>query len=615
MKQLLKRFFFLTMLFSPVLYPSLLSYAQSDPQTEDIVYSLDELSDWWDAHLDTGGRVYLGDNITVSSFLSNSYTNPELVIDTGKYGLIFDGACIFGDNLSIIGEGIENPVVDVYDVGGFYFNWINAIHSLQVTAYGRDSIGGIAVRISQDDPDPVNLLYVDMEGSIQSYGKGAIGVYLAVPLDVYCLNVSVEGAESTAIYSAQGANLYYCKLNAQGNGAASVTGNVKITLNACTANPQADNVTTIDYSIVDTIGRSLYYPVKQYSDYVEYHDYAYTFLLSRSDAQLSYSETLYVSWLPDPNDIDTQTLGRTVLSGTLSPAFQGLGLESQFPLELVVEIRDPAIPCISNLRFYEKVSSVYAILSFWDTYDPNDENVILWRSDDNGQTWYDFTDSPDLEWDGYDLIYYYGEITGTILLQLEVIGVGESNVAALRSTDYGVGGETGGDRTGTDRVVKDGNDESSDPEPEPEPNLVAENPTDTSPTDIDNDSNTKEDTIPAQDTTGEIASKLPLLPSYISEFRLGGFYASAAADNETLPDSDITTEQSGGLQSAESTEQPAASTDQSAPSAKESADASGSAIQRSWTNMYLLLGIILSAACTAVFFGLYLWNKQKGRKR
>lgn len=600
--RLMKTIFFLTILFTPVFCPSILSYAHSDPQTEDIVYSLDELSDWWDAHLDTGGRVCLGDNITVSSFLTNSYTNPELVIDTGKYGLIFDGAYILGDNLSIIGEGIENPVVDIYDVGGFYWNWINAIHSLQVTAYGRNSKGGIAVRISQDDPDPVNLTHVDVEGSIQSYGEGAIGVYLAVPLDVFCLNVSVDGADSAAIFTAQDTNLYYCKLNAQGNGAASVTGSGKITLNACAVNPQANNFTSINYSIIDTIGRSLYYPVKQYSQHVEYHDYVYTFLLSSSDARFSYSDTLFVSWLPDPNGIDTQTLGRTALSGRLSPAFQGLGIESQFPLELIVDVRDPTIPCISEINFHENAESVYARLVFWDSYDPDEESFILWRSDDNGQTWYDFTDSPELKWDGYDLYYYYGEITGTILLQLEVIGVGESNVAALRSTDHHVGGGVGGDRTGTDRIVRDDNDESSDPEPEP--NLAAENPPDTNPP--DNDSNTKEDIIPAQERQ---------LPLYISKFRLGGFYAAAAADNEPLPDSSITTEQSEVLQSAESIEQPAAATEQSAALTKESANASVSDKQRSQTNMYILLGIILSAACTAVFFGLYLWSKQKRRKR
>lgn len=621
MKNLMKGILFLTILFSPVFCPSLLSHAQSDPQAEDIVYNLDEFSAWWDAHMDTGGRVYLGDNIIISSNISLGYTNSKMVIDTGKYGLIFDGNIIPIENLTIIGEGVETPVVDVHDVGGWYIGWNDAVQVMQITAYGRDGKGGTAVRISRDDPDPANPVYMYWEGSIKSYGEGAIGIYLTVPLDVYCLNVCVEGAKSTAIYSAKGANLYYCKLNARGNEAASVTGSGEVTLNACAANPQADNFTSIDYTIIDTVGRSLYYPVKQNSEYAVYFDYAYTFLLSSSDVKVSYSETLHVTWLPDPNDIDTQALGSTVLSGSLTPPFQELGLESEFPLELVVDVRDPAIPCISELEFYEKVSSVYARLGFWDTYDPNDENVILWRSDNNGQTWYNFTDSPDLKWNGYNLYYYYGEITGTIILQLEVIGVGESNTVTLRSTDHGVGGGMGGDRTGTDRIVRDGNDESSDPDPEP--NLGAENPTETTPSDTNSETNV----IPTPDTTSEKSeistdhtSKLPELPSSISEFRLGGFYTAAVGNNKTLPVADSTTEQSEELQTAESTE---ASTEESveltedtATSTEESTEASsGSAVQRSQTNMYLFLGIILSAACTAIFFGLYLWSKQKRYKR
>lgn len=133
---------------------------------------------------------------------------------------------------------------------------------MRITATGRDGVGGVALRIRQDDGLDINTVEVTFEGQICSYGEGAVGLYLDVPLDVYCYNIKVEGANSAAVYAAQGANLYYCKLEAEGDGAAAVSDGGEFLLDTCAASPSPQNVQTINHHIVGIITRRFYEPAE-----------------------------------------------------------------------------------------------------------------------------------------------------------------------------------------------------------------------------------------------------------------------------------------------------------------------------------------------------------------
>jgi len=431
---------------------------------ENVVHTEAELEQWIIDYKHTGGEVELGNNITITEMLTIYSVSAKITINTGQYGLIYDGGSIYTDNIEITGEGVEVPVVDVYDAGLFRSNWVHAIQNQYITATGRDGTGGIAVRISQDDNYLVNLDYLKTVGSIRSYGDGAVGLYLAVPLDVYGFSIGVEGKNSTAVYAIQGANLYYCRLTAGGNKASVIRGAGELVLDTCTSSPEPYNAKIINRHIIDIVGTRLYFPVKQDDDGFFYFQFAYTFLLSGGNGFPTTTSKFYVQWAENLYNIDTSILGQTVIYGSLDPLFQGLGLEDEFPLELVVEVRDPSIPCISDISFREDIGSEpYVNLRFWDAYDPNDENVILWRSDDGGATWYDFTHSPDINWYKYgDGLYYYGTITKAIMFKLEVLGAGESNIVILRSTDKAVTIGIGGDRDGGDRDVDSNPGNSND---------------------------------------------------------------------------------------------------------------------------------------------------------
>ena len=422
-------------------------------ESTDIVYTEEELIKWCEEKQDSdaGGRVTLGDNITVTKGVS-FYRTGAIVIDTGPYGLVFDRGYIWINELEIIGEGVEVPVLDVHSVIAYgYFwesGWNDFTQQQKITATGRNGVGGIALRIRQDDGYAKRITYYATEGLIRSYGTGAIGLYLDVPLDAYCFKIEVEGSGSTAVYAPQGANLFYCKLSASQTGAAVVSGSDQIVLDTCNASPAPQNAQMISRSIAAVVSDRFYYPVKQY-DSIGFIEPSSTFLLGAGDGYSAIKQVLEIVW--EVETVDTSILGETVIYGSFLPPFQGLGLEEGFPLELTIDIRDPHVPCISDIRFREDEGlGAHVYLFFWDIYERGDENVILRRSDDGGESWYDFSDSPQIEWEGNNICFYYGEITAPVMLQLEVSGV-RSNIVSLYTIDGVVCSGVGGDRDGGDQ--------------------------------------------------------------------------------------------------------------------------------------------------------------------
>jgi len=439
------------------------------PPAEDIVYDEAEFLAWCYAHSDSGGIVYLGAAITLTERHS-IYNSGYITIDTGAYGLIYDGGYIFSLNCEIIGEGVDIPVLSIYNANCFRDSWETSVLEEKITATGRGGIGGTAVCVYAKSSYSFNFNYLTGQGLISSFGTGAIGLYVNVPMDVHCLNIAVDGDNSTAIYAPEGVNLYYCKLSASGAGATTVSGD-GILLDTCATSPAPEGVNVINRQIIGMSGSGFYIPVSE-GDSESYQSYitdCYTLLLSGSDEYLATTLFAHVVWDDALDKIDVETLGTTIIKGQLQPVFQGLGLENgDFPLELILEVRDPALPCIYMYWLwlyddYGEEAHNHISLYFWDSYNPEDGDVILWRSDDEGATWYDFTDSEALDWWGNGLDFYYGEIAGSIQLKIEVPNKGESNIVSITMMDGMAVLGCGGDRTGTDRNgVDTGNSNAED---------------------------------------------------------------------------------------------------------------------------------------------------------
>lgn len=413
-----------------------------------------ELKAWIAQHSETGGTVYLADCVTITRDMGIYGISGEITVDTGSHGFVFDGGTLPSTSILITGEGVDVPVVDVWRTNGGNFwdlSWNNELMELNITATGRDGMGGTALRILEADTKSISMDALYEQGVIRSYGEGAIGLWLDVPMDAWCYRVEVFGDNSVAVYAPTGADLYYCKLTAEGNGAVAAAGN-DLLLDSCAASPAPSDVRSINRRAMEESFSRLYLPLEQ----DRYNPSAIellntpTVFLDGGDGILSRPFAVY--WDMDAYyDIDTGVLGTTMVSGTVAPALYGVRVFDDVPIALTVEVRDPDLPCISRIAVRELDGKRYAVLNFWRAYDPADESVILWRSDDEGETWRDATHSPDISWSNDSVDFSYDELTHPIWFQLEVVGVGESNIAVLDERDGVFMGGNGGDRTGTDR--------------------------------------------------------------------------------------------------------------------------------------------------------------------
>lgn len=445
---------------------------------EALVYDEAGLCEWFEAHQSTGGSLRLG--ATVELTRAYTYSNGEVsfTIDTGPYGLVFNGGYLFHGDLTIAGEGVDVPVLEVRALDPFRMSWVHCIQPLQITASGRDGIGGTALLLSLEDNGwPANLELFTAQGKILSEGAGAVGIAVDGPLELYCFDVEVTGAGSAALRSGASTALWYSRLIAEGEGSAAVEGEVE--LYGCEASPGPERMHPIH--IVGTAG-SAYLPVEQGGSVPPWPNHL-TACVVEDGGALRF-ETLPVYWDMDAfAKVDTGACGVTFVPGSVAPVFQGITAEED-ALRLTVEVRDPALPCIREAAVLSGPDGaggerLYAQLRFLGEYPP--EELRLWRSDDEGGSWYPISHPDQVLWDPGSADYEFGMLEGTALLQLEWIGVGFSNVIALDSRGGLTWGGAGGDRTGVDRVPEPRPDPGGDPGDGVVPDRGDESPEDAGP--------------------------------------------------------------------------------------------------------------------------------------
>ncbi|WP_312280169.1 hypothetical protein [Oscillibacter sp.] len=424
------------------------------PEESGTANSEEMLAEWIEQHQETGGTVSLSDHVTITRDMGIYGIVGEITIDTGMFGLVFHGGMLPTYNVFITGEGVNVPVVDVQrGDGGYPYapSWNSTLLQMNVTATGRDGRGGTALRISNADDKDFGMDSLLWQGVLRSYGEGAVGLWMDVPMEAWCYKVEVSGENSAAVYAPNGADLFYCKLTAKGDGAVAATGN-DLSLDSCAVSPAPSGVQSVSRRAMEESFSRLYLPLEQYGSLfgtIEMLNKPNVFLIDEQGGVVSRPFPVY--W--DENyEIDTGNLGTTLLHGAVDPDLYGLGIFDDVPITLTVEVRDPALPCISRIAVREmETGARYAVLNFWEDYDPMEEDVILWRSDDEGETWQDATHVQDILWDGSSVNFTYDTLAHSMWFQLEIMGVGESNIAILDERDGVFIGGNGGDRTGTDR--------------------------------------------------------------------------------------------------------------------------------------------------------------------
>ena len=191
-----------------------------DAETQnDIVFDEAALAEWLDEHRYMGGTVSLGDTVVLTSPIQvYAGAASSITIDTGAFGLIFDGGYFYSgyEYFHVSGEGVDVPVIDVLSMNSVWESWNSILMKMNIRSTGRDGIGGTALRIRAAGDQDFDLTNIRFQGMIESHGANAVGLWLDPPMDAYCYRVEVSGEGSAAVYAPNGASLYYCKLNAYG---------------------------------------------------------------------------------------------------------------------------------------------------------------------------------------------------------------------------------------------------------------------------------------------------------------------------------------------------------------------------------------------------------------
>ncbi|PNV61211.1 hypothetical protein C0033_14530 [Clostridium sp. chh4-2] len=433
-------------------------------QEAETVSTAEELSDWLHRLDGSGGEVELGATITIEeSIFAYENQSGTVRINTGRFGLIYDGGFIDVLGLELIGEGVDVPVLEIKSMD-IYYGWMPApdwnlcVSGLDVTAVGRNGLGGVAVQIDADSKTRTSTAGYDKRGSIHSYGDGAVGVLIKTDnaLKTYFLDIDVEGENAHAVSALNGANLFGCKLTAQGEGASVIAGS-QIILDTCALSPEPREGVVIRQSLDQRLG--IEPQIKQNDgpddiDYLVCLDETQRYRLTGGgylDLYLDHDENY-------ADNIDTKVLGKVDIPVSLPEYLQGLGLENETDLTFRVWVRDPALPILRDVNQNENTLSFFS----WEdaVVVPG---LVLWCSEDDGATWSDITDWEAVEWNKYT---YRGnlfdidanQIKGPMLLALEN-RAGWGNVVSFTPGEDGrVSVGTGGDRDGGDREEQEGGD-------------------------------------------------------------------------------------------------------------------------------------------------------------
>lgn len=437
----------------------------------------------WIANNPNGGSITLGQNLDIDRHFM---VNGDLHIETGSYGVTLNGGSPYC--IELTGEGVDTPVLTVVATG--LSSWDGYLPGYCVTARGRNGEGGIAVHMSADEAGTPD--YIELRGLIKSTGRNAVGIKLDYPIKAHFLTVYVEGEDSAAIRAPTGTEVYYGILEASGSG--SVIASDGVLLDTCKLIGDASGAEVVNRRIIALAGNWLYLPLLQNQNprtsslYRTFTGSKLQFLLSGDENNPSEVRRIYAGCKSaELLSVDTSVIGRVTIPIALFEVFQGLGLEDNYPLELTVDVREAGKPCIIALNFDSDIeaSHKYAYFQtsdvFYFTFSPVDDDYTLWRSDDEGQNWYDFSDSPDVVPGDSGLKFYYDDITDPIWFCIENANGKYSNVAVIYGFEEKSYGVLGGDRTGVDRGGEDdlpGVIEATPTPKPPKPSNPTPNPTD-----------------------------------------------------------------------------------------------------------------------------------------
>ena len=440
----------------------------AEEEAPDVVTDWAGLSEWLDNHRDVGGTVVFGADIEADEIeFNNSDFSQPVTIDTGAYGLTATASSLitnyYGGNpnahITIVGEGVDKPVLsyigdDDYRFGLYFFT---------IIAYGRDGQGGTAFRLNCG----IRGDSIGRSSGIYAYGADAVGIDCGGDADLSWLTVESDGI---AIQAAGSISLFACHIKGGLSGS-------EVTLDTCET-PDIPGATVIHRKVSSItsgyyliLGKPYAYqvagrPVNEdwffESPYIR-DNIVYAVVMSADGVPDKYT-AVYVTY--DRADIDIQTIGaKTVLTARFFETFEGMDiLPDDITFDLTIETVDGRIPHFTGAQSGWMFYDFYYFFT-GESLAP----LTLWRSDDNGESWYMFWREDEPELTGATVYCYDDRLTVQLprmdfeaeeylnqepfLLAFETEGMTGGQVVFFDPSTGELNPNMGGDRDGGDRMI------------------------------------------------------------------------------------------------------------------------------------------------------------------
>lgn len=380
--------------------------------------------------------IYEGEDVTFGSDIIISeddvlglISEHPLQINTGQYSLIVKGIFGIGENISIAGDGVNNPVIVVQDGGFFGVDSCQYQNAPEIRAV---SAGGTAISFEQgSECDVTSSTYIKITS------EDGIGIKSQIPLQL--VMSFIDSGNGSGIVSEEEVSLLFCRVE----GSIAVDAPSVVTDTSILISHGATEYSAIrrrilmlkdNYRYVMAIGEEI--------DYTQFEDRIEPVIFRADDAD-DIAVMLYTDM--DVGQFDTST-------GGIFPAYVkqekwmelcGL-LPSQEP-HMIINVSDLKIPVFG----FAWDAGDFVHIQF--RYSEDISNLKLWRSDDDGITWRNVTE---FTFDQYDDLYVLDvplQMYQRSLIFWEVEGGGDSEVIRLEWSDDELNFSIGGDRGGFDR--------------------------------------------------------------------------------------------------------------------------------------------------------------------
>jgi len=427
-----------------------------------------------------GGTVYLGADIEingVSLIGSTSGMGEPIVIETGPYGLIVNGSLRIHGNVTISGNGSPKPVVHIGSDGWLFINSMDAYEN--VVSIEATGAGGTALKLERgarygSNDDDINYT-AEYFAHYKASGPESIAIDSAIKLNLENHYIDASGSGAMGILSTEPVSMYLSVVTA--NGEAISTPGV-VTLDTCLVSPGVAGATIVNRNATGVT--SMFGQVQSVSAGGETNGY--------------FSEGLYRIYLSadglpdrvinsrvylDDSAVDYDKPGRyqIPLVSLISEPYDVFDLISATsPAYLTVDIIDPYIPYLNQMRY---VSSFWGSYYFIEHLYSGDEELTLWYTEDDGESWSVLWKSGNEAGDAFEVEIYPDDITIYIYDETGYpspawfayeVGTGKgSEVFYIDLEELMEFGEYGGERTGGDRyqrpwdvIVGGGNDADGD---------------------------------------------------------------------------------------------------------------------------------------------------------